>query len=68
MAGGRHYQHSKTPEEIKEEFIRCSGTQFDPVIAEKMVELIDEGQVPVQFDGNEILNFHGDEEVPNVTI
>lgn len=68
MAGGRHYQHSKSPEEIKEEFIRCSGTQFDPAIAEKMVELIDEGQVPVQFYGNEILNFHGDEEVPDVTI
>ncbi|MCM1299128.1 MAG: HD domain-containing protein [Firmicutes bacterium] len=68
MAGGRHYQHSKTPEEIKEEFKRCSGTQFDPAIAEKMVELIDEGQVPVQFDGNEVLNFHNDDEAVNVTI
>lgn len=68
MAGGRHYQHSKTSEEIREEFIRCSGTQFDPAIAQKMVELIDEGQVPVQFYGNEIFNFHGDEETPNITI
>lgn len=68
MAGGRHYQQSKTPEEIRGEFIRCSGTQFDPAIAAKMVELIDEGQVPIQFYGNEIINFHGDEETPNITI
>lgn len=57
MAGGRHYQEKKEQQDIKEEFKRCSGTQFDPEIAKVMIELIDEGKVPIDFEGNSFRSF-----------
>ena len=57
MAGGRHYQEKKDQNDIKEELKRCSGTQFDPEIAKAMIELIDEGKAPINFEGNSFRSF-----------
>lgn len=62
MAGGRHYQSSMNPESIKEEIARCSGAQFDPKIADAMLELINEGKAPVEFEGNSFRSFYSNEE------
>ncbi|HBH95760.1 MAG TPA: hypothetical protein DDX91_08395 [Ruminococcaceae bacterium] len=61
MAGGRHYQEKKDQDDIKEELKRCSGTQFDPEIAKLMLELIDEGKAPIDFEGNSFRSFYEDE-------
>lgn len=58
MSGGRHYQAKKSQEEIKEELERCSGTQFDPEVAKMMIELIDEGKAPINFEGNSFRSFY----------
>ena len=63
MAGGRHYQEKKDPGAVKEELKRCSGTQFDPNVAQAMIELIDEGKAPINFEGNSFRSFfegHGE--------
>ncbi|MBD5080941.1 MAG: HD domain-containing protein [Ruminococcaceae bacterium] len=57
MAGGRHYQEKKDQNAIKEELKRCSGTQFDPNVAKAMIELIDEGKAPINFEGNSFRSF-----------
>ena len=41
MTSKRVYSTPKSKEEVRTEIIRCSGTQFDPKIAEKMIALID---------------------------
>lgn len=58
MAGGRHYQKKRDNDEIKEELGRCAGGQFDPEIVKVMIELIDEGKVPVSFEDTEIRMFY----------
>lgn len=45
MCSKRYYQSGNTVEFAREELIRCSGTQFDPQVAEFMVEMIDDGFV-----------------------
>ena len=63
MSGGRHYQEKKDPGAVKEELRRCSGTQFDPDVAKAMIELIDEGKAPINFEGNGFRSFfegHGE--------
>ena len=42
MSSTRSYSKPREQEKVRAEIVRCSGTQFDPVVAEKMVELIDE--------------------------
>ena len=42
MTSRRAYQALKPQSEVREEIIRCKGTQFDPVIADAMVRIIDE--------------------------
>src|SRR4030066_686602 len=37
MTFGRHYKAAISEEEAQEELIRCSGTQFNPVLVEKFV-------------------------------
>ncbi len=37
MTFGRHYRPPVSDEEAKEELIRCSGTQFSPVLVDKFV-------------------------------
>ena len=45
MNTNRVYRKRFTKEHIVEELRRCSGTQFDPAVAEKMVWLIENGLV-----------------------
>lgn len=42
MTSNRPYTRTKTFDEAIEELKRCSGTQFDPYIAEKFIEIISE--------------------------
>ncbi|WP_434297458.1 bifunctional diguanylate cyclase/phosphohydrolase [Clostridium sporogenes] len=44
MTSNRPYNRRKTYEEAIEELKRCSGTQFDPYIAEKFIEVIIENK------------------------
>ncbi|MCR4589458.1 MAG: HD-GYP domain-containing protein [Lachnospiraceae bacterium] len=42
MTSKRSYSLPKSQEEVRDEFIRCSGSQFDPDIAMIMLDIIDE--------------------------
>ncbi len=42
MSSTRSYSKPREQEKVRAEIVRCSGTQFDPLAAEKMIELIDE--------------------------
>ena len=42
MTSRRAYQALKPQSEVREEIIRCKGTQFDPIIADAMLQIIDE--------------------------
>ena len=42
MTSKRSYSTPKPQADVRAEFIRCSGTQFDPGIASVMVQIIDE--------------------------
>ena len=44
MTSNRPYNKRKTYEEAIEELRRCRGTQFDPIIAEKFIEVIQENK------------------------
>ncbi len=44
MTSNRPYNRRKTYEEAIEELKRCSGTQFDPYIAEKFIKVIIENK------------------------
>ncbi|MBB5325464.1 diguanylate cyclase (GGDEF)-like protein/putative nucleotidyltransferase with HDIG domain [Anoxybacillus tepidamans] len=46
MTTERPYQRTKTFEEAVVELRRCAGTQFDPVYAEKFIELIESRYLP----------------------
>lgn len=46
MTTERPYQRTKTFEEAVVELRRCAGTQFDPVYAEKFIELIETRYLP----------------------
>lgn len=45
MTSNRVYRNRLTDEEVSAEIIRCSGTQFDPKLAEVFVRLINEGKL-----------------------
>lgn len=54
MTSNRIYRNRLTDEETRAEIIRCSGTQFDPYLAEVFVSLIDSGVIhPLTFKGME---------------
>ena len=42
MTSTRTYSTPRAQEAVRVEFVRCSGTQFDPKIAAVMIEMIDE--------------------------
>ncbi len=42
MTSRRSYQALKPQQEVRDEMIRCRGTQFDPIITDAMVRIIDE--------------------------
>lgn len=41
MTSDRPYRKAMSPEEAKAEIIRCAGTQFDPVLVEYFLELLE---------------------------
>ena len=41
MTSRRAYHELRSQKEVREEIIRCKGTQFDPLIADAMVRIID---------------------------
>ena len=42
MTSTRTYSEPKTQQEVRAEIVRCSGTQFDPDIAQVMIQMIDD--------------------------
>ena len=44
MTSNRSYSSIREQQRVRDEFIRCSGTQFDPKIAQQMVAMIDRDQ------------------------
>lgn len=42
MTSKRSYSSPRTQAEVREEIVRCSGTQFDPDIAKHLIAMIDE--------------------------
>lgn len=42
MTSNRSYRRQLSQEQVREELTRCSGTQFDPVFAQIMLNLIDQ--------------------------
>lgn len=52
MTSNRVYRRRLSDEEVRNEFVKCAGSQFDPKIAEIFVELIDEGKIePITIGG-----------------
>lgn len=49
MTTGRSYKRALSKEETIEEFEKCSGRQFDPELAETMIELIKSGDLDDSF-------------------
>ncbi len=50
MSGGRCYRKGMEADIVVEELKKGSGTQFDPKIVSVMLELIEEGKVPIELD------------------
>lgn len=54
MTSNRVYRKRLSDEEVRAEFIRCSGSQFDPALTEIFVRLMDRGDLkPDTIDGME---------------
>lgn len=52
MTSNRIYRKRLSNEDVRAEFVKCSGTQFDPALTEIFVRLIDNGEmVPYTVDG-----------------
>ena len=52
MTSNRVYRKRLSSEEVREEFIRCRGSQFDPELTDIFVKLIDTKElVPYTIDG-----------------
>lgn len=45
MTSNRVYRDRLADEIVREEFVKCSGTQFDPAIAAIFVKLLDSGEI-----------------------
>lgn len=55
MTSNRVYRRRLTDEEVREEIVKCSGTQFDPKLAAIFVEAIDDGDMkPSTYKGMEV--------------
>ena len=54
MTSNRVYRKRLSDEEVREEILRCAGTQFDPAIAKIFVNLLDSGKMaPITVEGME---------------
>lgn len=52
MTSNRIYRKRLTDEEVRAEFLRCSGTQFDPALTEIFIRLLDTGKMqPYTVEG-----------------
>ena len=52
MTSNRVYRKRLSNEDVRAEFVKCSGTQFDPALTDIFVRLIDSGEmVPYTVDG-----------------
>lgn len=52
MTSNRVYRKRLSNEDVRAEFVKCSGTQFDPALTEIFVRLMDSGEmVPYTVDG-----------------
>lgn len=52
MTSNRVYRKRLSNDDVRAEFIRCSGTQFDPALTEIFIQLMDSGElVPYTVDG-----------------
>ncbi len=56
MTTGRKYKPALNKNETIQELKDCSGTQFDPEIASKMIELIEGGFFDNSFESEELVN------------
>lgn len=55
MTSNRIYRKRLNDEEVRAEFVRCAGTQFDPALVEIFVRLMDEGKVfPRTIEGKAV--------------
>lgn len=50
MSGGRCYRKGMEADVVVEELKKGAGTQFDPKIVAVMLELIEEGKVPIELE------------------
>jgi hypothetical protein len=53
MTTDRVYRARLTDAEVRAEFVRCSGTQFDPALTEIFIDLLDSGQMRPSEDEDE---------------
>lgn len=52
MTSNRVYRKRLSNEDVRAEFVKCSGTQFDPALTEIFIRLMDSGElVPYTVDG-----------------
>ncbi len=49
MTSPRVYRKALSTDFAKKELVKCAGTQFDPDIVPVMIQLIDEGAVPIKI-------------------
>lgn len=55
MTSNRIYRKRLNDEEVRAEFVRCAGTQFDPALVEIFVRLMDEGKIfPRTIEGKAV--------------
>ncbi|MBQ9568387.1 MAG: HD-GYP domain-containing protein [Lachnospiraceae bacterium] len=66
MTSNRVYRRRLTDEEVRAEILKCSGSQFDPALAEIFVRLIDRGQMKVNTLDGVALNEEGTVSVSSV--
>lgn len=57
MSSARCYRSSMDKDSIVEELKRCSGKQFDPKIVEIMLEIIEEGKVPIHVEESALIQW-----------
>lgn len=50
MTSNRVYRKRLTDTEVRNELLRCAGTQFDPRLTEAFIKLIDEGELVISTE------------------
>ena len=58
MTSNRVYRRRLSDKEVREEILRCAGTQFDPALAALFVNILDRGDLkPNTIDGLEVNSY-----------